>query len=68
MGRPFPLKIALRMGDLDPHLIRGSLGPPSPQPKRHLDRCSRFCRAHSVTDRQTERQAQTDRQTMLLGL
>jgi len=29
--------------------------------KRHLDRFSRYCRAHWVTDRLT------DRQTMLLG-
>ena len=34
------------MGNLDPHLIHGSPGHPSPQPKRQLDRCSRFCRAH----------------------
>jgi len=28
MGRPFPLKIAPSYGDLDPHLIHGSLDPP----------------------------------------
>jgi len=27
-GRPFPPKLPLAMGDLDPHLIHGSLGPP----------------------------------------
>jgi len=37
---PFP------WGDLDLHLIHGSRAHPSPQPKRHLHRCSRFCRAH----------------------
>ena len=37
---PFPWE------DLDLHLIRGSLAPPRPQPKRHLDWFSRFCRAH----------------------
>jgi len=37
---PFP------WGDLDPHLIHGSRAHPSPQPKRQIDRCSRFCRAH----------------------
>jgi len=43
-----PSKLPLPMGDLDSHLIHGSLGPPhpSPQPKKHLDRCSRFCRAY----------------------
>jgi len=46
MGRPFsPSKLPLPMEDLDPHLIHGSL-PPSPQPKRHLDRFSHFCRSH----------------------
>ena len=40
------------------------LGPihPSPQRKRHLNRFIRFCRAHYVTDRQTDRQTtQLDR-------
>ena len=57
MGRPFsPQNLPLPMGDLDPHLIHGSRAHPSPQPKRQLDRCSRFCRAHySVTDRPTDR-------------
>ena len=36
------------------HLIHGSPAHPSPQPKRQLDRCSRFCRAH-YCDRQTDR-------------
>jgi len=38
------------------HLIHGSLSPlqSSPQPKRHLDRFSRFCRAHD-RDRETDR-------------
>jgi len=42
-----------------PHLIHGSLAYPSSQPKRHLDRFSRFCRAHSLglcDVRQTDRQ------------
>jgi len=37
-----------------PHLIHGSLSHRSPQPKRHLDRFSRFCTAH-YCDRQTDR-------------
>jgi len=28
LGMSFPIKIALRKGDLDPHLIHASLGPP----------------------------------------
>ena len=28
MGLPFPSKLPLPMGDLDPHPMRGSLGPP----------------------------------------
>ena len=38
------LKLPIRMGDLDSHLIHGSTGPP---PKWHLDRFSLFCRAHN---------------------
>jgi len=36
-----------------PYLIHGSFGPPSPQPKRHLDQFSHFCRAH-YCDRHTD--------------
>jgi len=47
MERHFPAsKLPLPMGDLDPHLMHGSLAYPSPQPKQHLDQFSRFCRAH----------------------
>ena len=49
---PTPSQLPLPMGDLDAHLIHGSLGPPSLQPKRYLDRLSRFCRAH-YSDRPT---------------
>jgi len=63
-------KIVPSLGDPGPQLTRGSH--PSPQPKRHLDQFSRFCRAHGCdrrtdrrTDRQTDTQAdrETDRQT-----
>jgi len=44
---PFPLLLPLPVGgDLDPHLIHVSLVNQSPQPKRHLNWCSYFCRAH----------------------
>jgi len=52
---PYTLQLdALPMRDLGPHLIHGSLGHPSPQPKLHLDRFSSFCRAHWC-DRPTDR-------------
>jgi len=38
--------MATSLSTLDSHLTHDSLGHSSPQPKRHLDRCSRFCRAH----------------------
>jgi len=44
-----PSKLPLPIGVSGSHLIHGSL---SPQPKWHLDRFSRFCRAHNC-DRQT---------------
>jgi len=54
-GTPlFPQKLPLPMGGSGPHLIHGSLGLPSPQPKRHLDRFSHFCRAY-FCDRPTDR-------------
>jgi len=53
-GPPLPLKIAPSRGYMDSHLIHGSLGLPSPQPKRHVDRFNRFCRAHCF-DRPTDR-------------
>ena len=42
----FPLKITPFPWRLDAHVIHGSFAHPSPQPKRHLDRFSRFCKAH----------------------
>jgi len=53
MGHPFLLKIALHTGRSGPHLIHGFLGPPKSHPKWHLDRFSRFCRAHDC-DRPTD--------------
>jgi len=51
-GLRFPSKLPLLMGDLDPHLIYGSLGPPESSNKWHLDWFSYFCRAHyHLTDR-----------------
>jgi len=45
----------LSLGGSGPHIIHGSWAHPSPQPKRHLDRFSRSCRAHCrPTDRQTD--------------
>ena len=50
-----PPKLPLRLGIRGPHLIHGSLGP---QPKRRLDRFSRFCRAH-YCDQQTHTHTHT---------
>jgi len=69
MGRPFPPQnCPFPCGDLDPHLIHGSLGPPeSPQPKGHLDRCSRFCRLTNVTDRPTDTPTDHATRSVTLG-
>jgi len=48
IGRPLPPQkcpFSWREGS-GPHLIHGSWANPSPQPKRHLDRFSRFCTDH----------------------
>jgi len=52
-----PSKLPLPMGHLDPHLIRGSLGPPESLNKRHLDRLRSFLLGSLVcqTDRKTDR-------------
>ena len=42
------------MGDLDPIEYMVPRAHPSPQPKRHLDRCSHFAGITSVTDRLTD--------------
>jgi len=55
-----PLKIAHSHGGPWLHLIHGSLVYPSPQPKRHFNRFSRFAGLTTLW--------QTDRQTTLLGL
>jgi len=41
-----PPKLSLAFGDMHPHLMHDSLGPPDSAPKRHLDRFSRFRKAH----------------------
>jgi len=43
-------KIAASHGDLDPRLMRASVGPPNFTTERHFDRFSSFCRAY-VHDR-----------------
>jgi len=51
---PPPLKLPIPMEDLDPIIIiHGFWAHPSPQPKRHLDRFNRFCRAYYCS-RQTD--------------
>ena len=55
MERTIP-NIAASLGDLNPRLLHGSLGPPDVAHQTDLDRFSRFYRAH-------ERNQQTDTQT-----
>jgi len=45
---PSPSKLLIHMGDLYPHLICGSLGPPNKAPQWHLERFSHFCKAHGI--------------------
>jgi len=48
--RPFPhLKLPLLMGDLDPIQYMVHWARPRPQPKRHLDRFSRFAQLTTYT-------------------
>jgi len=58
-GRPFPLKkCTFAWGIWTPSNTWFYSARMSPQPKRHLDRFSRFCRAHDrdrLTNRQTDR-------------
>ena len=51
----FPPQNPLTCVDLNSHLIHGPCAHPSPHPKRHVDRFSRFCRAGLMTDRRTDR-------------
>jgi len=57
--RPYTLQwaalpqIAPSHEDMGPHLTHSSLGPPESTTKRHLNRFSRFCRAHN-RDRPTD--------------
>jgi len=62
-GLPWPLKIAPSHGDLDAHLIHGSLGPPESSTQTASWSVQPFLQGSLVwqTDRQTDRL--TDRQT-----
>jgi len=51
VGRPSPPQNCRFLWGPGPHLIHGSVGHQSPQPKRHLDWLSRFAGLTSVTDR-----------------
>ena len=60
-----PQNFLLPWGDPEPHLIHGYYrAHPSPHAKRHLDRCSRFCRIHprdGQTGRTTTQQVGSNR-------
>ena len=69
-GSPLPRsKLPLPMGDLDPIYYMVLWAYPSPQPERHLDRFSRFCRAHCdrQTDRQTDRPSDLANRSVTIG-
>jgi len=53
MGYPFPLKIANSHGDVDPHVIHGSLGPPSLNPNHISIASAVFAGLTIVTDHAT---------------
>ena len=56
MGWPISTpKFPLPMGDLDPHLIHGCCGHPTPHAKRHLDQSSHFATIHLRDQQQTDR-------------
>ena len=57
MGRPFPLKIALPMGDLDAHLLNTCFSGPSRvlNPNGISIGAAVFAGLTSVADRQTDR-------------
>jgi len=60
-------KKPLPVGHLCPHLIPDFLDPHESEPKRHLDRLSRFCTAHRLI-RMPNKQTQTDTQTTLRAI
>ena len=61
---PFSLKIAPAHGDLYPHLVHHSLGPPKSstgQPKGHPISSAVFAGLTTVTDKQTDHTSDTSR-------
>jgi len=61
IGRVCPPEKIFPLSSGDPaptkHIV--TLAHHSPQPERHLDRFSRFCRSHGCVDRPTDRQTDT---------
>ena len=68
-GMPLsPSKLPLPTGDLDPHLIRGSLGPPQALNPSGISISSAvFAELTSVTDRQTDRPTHHTAQSVTTG-
>jgi len=54
------------MGNLNPHLIHGCLGPPKSSTKRHLNRFSSLCMAH-YCDRQTDQLTDHTTRSVTIG-
>jgi len=59
-GTDKPPKLPISLGDFDPIKYMAPWAHISQTPKRHLDRFSRFCRAHE-SDQQTDTHSETDR-------
>jgi len=67
-----PSKSPIRVGNLDPHLIRGSFprAHPSLHAKRHLNRFIRFCNTYDSdgpTDRPTDRRTDHATPSVTIG-
>jgi len=63
-----PSKFPFPLGDVDRHLIYGSLGSLEPSTKKqHLDRFSRFAGLTTVTDRQTDKPTDHATRSVTIG-
>jgi len=67
-GPSFSQKLPLPMGDLGPHLIHGSLGPPESIPPNRISIGSAvFARIMIMTDRQSDRPTQHASKSVTIG-
>ena len=64
---PFPQKLHLHMGDLNPHLTNGSLGQPKSKSQTVSTGSAIFAGLTTVTDRQTDRPTDHDTWSVTIG-